>query len=394
MINKNIEQITKDDLQALIDNKVIEQKTIEYKQELPGNTDTEKKEFLADISSFANASGGDIIYGIAEDSSSGKPKSLNGINVSNIDEVKQRFENLIRTGIQPRIPSITFSAPIPISYSNLALVIRIRKSYISPHRVTLGGHDKFYSRNSSGKYPLDVGELRIAFNLSETITERIRNFRIDRLTKVIAGETPVPLYDNPKIVLHLMPVISFNPMQNYDISIITSKPSSMEPINSSGLYYRYNLDGFVTYSRERKGSSFSYTQIYRSGILEAVEGYLLRPRDNGKYIYSNYEIYLVEALTKYLSLFKLLGIETPIFCYLTLINVKNYTMYLSPERYFLNGELPPIDRDVLYLPEAIVEDYEVKAGSILKPSFDSIWNACGIERSFNYNENGEWAPRK
>ncbi|MCD6594362.1 ATP-binding protein, partial [bacterium] len=67
MIAKNIDQISEEDLQALIDNSVLEGKTIEYKQSLPGNSDSDKKEFLADISSFANASGGDLIYGILED---------------------------------------------------------------------------------------------------------------------------------------------------------------------------------------------------------------------------------------------------------------------------------------------------------------------------------------
>lgn len=67
MIQKNIDEITEEDLQALIDNSVLESKSIEYKQSLPGNSDSEKKEFLADVSSFANASGGDLIYGIIED---------------------------------------------------------------------------------------------------------------------------------------------------------------------------------------------------------------------------------------------------------------------------------------------------------------------------------------
>ena len=61
MIAKNIDQITEEDLQALIDNSVLEGKTIEYKQSLPSNSDSDKKEFLADISSFANASGGDFM---------------------------------------------------------------------------------------------------------------------------------------------------------------------------------------------------------------------------------------------------------------------------------------------------------------------------------------------
>lgn len=61
MISKGIEQITEEDLQNLIGNSVSERKTIEYKQTLPGNSDSDKKEFLADVSSFANASSGDLI---------------------------------------------------------------------------------------------------------------------------------------------------------------------------------------------------------------------------------------------------------------------------------------------------------------------------------------------
>ncbi len=55
-----------EDLQALVDNSVLECKTIEYKQALPSNSESGKKEFLADVSSFANASGGDLIYGVSE----------------------------------------------------------------------------------------------------------------------------------------------------------------------------------------------------------------------------------------------------------------------------------------------------------------------------------------
>ena len=59
VLNKPLEAIEENDLQALVDNQVAERKTIEYKESLPGNADGDKKEFLADVSSFANASGGD-----------------------------------------------------------------------------------------------------------------------------------------------------------------------------------------------------------------------------------------------------------------------------------------------------------------------------------------------
>ncbi len=57
MIYKDIEQITEKDIQTLKDNSVLECKTLEYKLILTDNTDSQKQEFLADVSSFANANG-------------------------------------------------------------------------------------------------------------------------------------------------------------------------------------------------------------------------------------------------------------------------------------------------------------------------------------------------
>ena len=62
MITKDLEQITEETLTELRDNKVLESKTIDYKQELPSNLDSDKKEFLADITSFANAFGDLVLH--------------------------------------------------------------------------------------------------------------------------------------------------------------------------------------------------------------------------------------------------------------------------------------------------------------------------------------------
>lgn len=383
-----------EDLQALVDNSVLESKTIEYKQSLPSNSDKDKKEFLADVSSFANASGGDLIFGIIADKKTGVPKSLGGLIIENIDQEVLRLENMIRDGIATRIPSVT-TEPIKLSNSKFALVIRIPKSWVSPHRVILGGHDKFYSRSSNGKYPLDVGELRVAFNLSETITERIRNFRQDRISKIVANETPVSFYENAKIVLHLIPILSFNPAQAYNIGKIASHPASMPPIYCSGWNNRYNLDGFLTYSGGREEKSHSYVQLFRNGVIEAVEGLLLEPYHKGERLIipsGAYEKELISSLTDYLSILKTLNIEPPIFVFLTLLGVRDYSMAIDTSRFWIN-EVYIIDRDILVLPEVIIENYDDQPASILKPCFDSIWNACGFPRSFNYNDEGEWAPK-
>lgn len=388
MIGKSIEKTTEQDLQGLIDNSVSERKTLDYKQSLPGNSDSDKKEFLADVSSFANASGGDLIYGIIEDKDTGIPKTLEGMAIENINQEIGRLENMIRDGIKPRIMGIV-TKPVPLSNSKTTLIVRVPKSWISPHRVTFKGHDKFYSRSTNGKYPLDVAELRVAFNLSETITERIRKFREDRISKILADETPIPLQDNPKIVLHLLPLISFNPAQVYDISKISSDPGKMPPIYASGWDYRYNFEGFLTYSGGADKKSRSYVQLFKNGIVEAVNASMIMPMDGNLLIPGNeYELALIRSLHHYLSILQTLNVEPPVFIFLTLLEVKGYSMSIGGRRFWFD-EVHAIDKHIVLLPERVIESYGVKAQQVLRPCFDSIWNACGLPRSFNYDNNGE-----
>lgn len=390
MIAKSIDQITEGDLQSLVDNSVLERKTIEYKQSLPGKSDSDKKEFLADVSSFANASGGDLIYGIIQEKDTGFPKQLVGLEIENVDHQILRLESMIRDGIEPRIPSVN-TWPISLSNSKVALIIRVSRSWISPHRVSFKGHDKFYSRSSNGKYPLDVSELRVAFNLSETITERIRKFRENRISKIFANETPVPFYDNAKIVLHLIPITSFALTQNYAAEKIASHHGKLTPMVCSGWNYRHSLDGFLTYCTGRSGKTHSYVQIFRNGIIEAVEGLLLKPQGDELVIPGlAYEQELVKALPDYLSVFKALNVGLPIFVFLTLVGVKGYSMAF--DRRYWRWEVYTINREVLFLPEVVMKNYEDRLEDILKPIFDSVWNTCGFPRSLNYDDKGKWRP--
>jgi hypothetical protein len=85
-----------------------------------------------------------------------------------------------------------------------------------------------------------------------------------------------------------------------------------------------------------------------------------------------------------------LGVEPPIFIFLTLIGVKGYSMSFNRDG---RDEVHKIDRDILLLPEAIIEGYDFVAEDVLRLCFDSIWNACGLPRSLNYDEDGNWKER-
>jgi len=158
MIPKPSNEITEADIQEIKANGVPEGNDIEYKRELPGTSDEQKREFLADVSSFANTGGGDIIYGVAENQ--GVITEIAGLSSCDFDVEILRLENLMRDGVAPRMHASLHL--VTCAVGNL-LIARIERSWNRPHRVTFRGHDKFYARNSAGKFPLDVGQLRTAF---------------------------------------------------------------------------------------------------------------------------------------------------------------------------------------------------------------------------------------
>ena len=395
MINKEIGQIVEEDLQGLIKNAVREGRDIEYKQELPSDSDAAKIEFLADVSSFANAVGGDLLIGIIEDK--GEPKDVRGVPIEDADKQIQRLDNIIREGLSPRIPLLEIK-PVELKNSKYVFILRISQSWISPHRVVYRGHDRFYSRNSSGKYPLDVNELRAAFNLTETVRDHILNFKADRISKIIAGETFVPGgFENPKIVLHLIPLVSFSRLPYFEIEKVTNDHNiihaKMRPLASSVSDSSYNFDGFITYRERTGGKASAYFQLFRSGIIETVNAQMIRSDEKRLVIPSlTFESEIIVIVPRYLELYKVINVAMPMFLFLTLIGVKGYKMAYSGLNDFIHNR-PAIDRDILQAPEIIIQNYEVKAEGILKPCFDSIWNASGFPGSPYYDENSERRTR-
>lgn len=391
MIQRKFKEIVEEDINSLIKNSVAEGKTIEYKEQLPSGTDSEKKEFLADISSFANAGGGDLLYGVKEDK--GLPTAIVGLESSNSDAELNRMENIAMSGIDPRI-SYAMRA-IKLSDGKFVIVIRIRQSWIKPHRVVFGGHDKFYGRNSIGKYPLDVEELRAVFNFSQSVAKRIQDFRVERILNLNNSKTPVSMpKETGKLVVHLIPFQSFNTQTNIDMQQLLQlkdDTNNFRPVHSRGWSYRVNLNGVIAYDGGGD-DSYSYVQVYRNGIIEYVDGAILwgkKDQDGNKVIPSRtMEEVPLQGIPLYLNILKSLDVVPPIFVFLTLIGVEGQRMGYSRFNYHFDDV--PIADDILYLPEAVIENYDQELTSTLKPMFDLVWNACGIPHSLNFDKDGNW----
>jgi hypothetical protein len=393
-LEKPLELIAEADLQRLITDAIPERTTIDYKKQLPGNSDTDKKEFLADVSSFANALGGQIIYGMEE--TAGLPTILSGVQVIDADSEKLRFENIIRTGVAPRIPAVHIGDPIRLGNGRIVFIIQVPKSWLSPHMVTYQGHSKFYSRNSAGKYPLDVQELRSAFLFSAATTERLRDFRAERLSKIISGVTPAKLQPSGlRIVVHVIPLSALDTRERFDASALKKVHvvGELQPLLSSSVYNsRFNFDGYLISEQFNDPSAVvtAYLQLFRNGIFESVNT-LVEAQPEAKSIPSvELEGTLLKNLPTYFAALKKLGIQAPVFLAISIIGTSGYSMRLpslAARSYAHPGG--KINEDTLILPEVMVESFEGDIGESLKPVFDAIWNAAGWGKSIYY-EGSKW----
>ncbi|WP_053322557.1 helix-turn-helix domain-containing protein [Mariprofundus ferrooxydans] len=386
MILKPLQQIAEADIQDLLDNEVPEGRSLDYKLTLPGNSDADKKEFLADVSSFANAAGGHLVFGISEQG--GIPTNIEGLSGVDLDAEILRLENLVRDGIDPRIPGLHMKA-VERGDDAPVLIIHIPKSWMGPHMVTFKNTSKFHTRNSAGKYQMDVTEIRSAFSVSDELPKKIEAFRNERLAKIIAGETPVPIKDEPRLAVHIMPLSAFTPFHSIAPSELYQINQHLSPLRTLGYSPRINLDGLVVYTGADP-EFIGYCQTFRSGIIEAVDASILRANESNAIP----SIILVQAVEqgvgKYLLAFKALEIMEPAILQISLLGAKGYKL--------ADGDIwdwqssPALDRETLLLPDILIEDYAADVHSIIKPALDALWNTCGHHGCSWYDEAGNWQP--
>lgn len=396
MIHKPLADITKADIDELVSSETQESKTLEFKEKIGGWGDDAKKEFLADVSALANSDGGDLIFGIKErridGKPSGEPEEACGVE-GDVGAEVTRIVSTIRDGIEPHIPSVEVKE-IPGFRLGSVIVIRIGKSWASPHMVTFKSRMLFWSRSSVGKFPMDIGGIRSAFTSSEVAAKRVETFVIERTSKILSGEAPVQLPSKATVLLHLIPIGTFQDSGRIKPKGLTGRTLELAPLHSDfGLSTRINLDGFLTYAVERSSATHpSYAQFFRNGIIESIGTEYLNEREGKKYIPFLYlEKELLDATTRYLAFYRTEGIPPPVELRLTLLGAKGFEMY--PDRMFMRNS-SPIDRDTLNLPGILIDDLTQPSDTILRPVLDSLWNACGYGECPNYNAEGRWYERR
>jgi hypothetical protein len=298
-------QVDRARLDELVTNAVREGRQLEYKEQLPGGTDDDKREFLSDVTSFANAAGGDMIYGLrdrrdANGVPTSEPERIVGLLDLNAGAEQLRLENLMRDGVAPRMPPIAFRE-IRCDPDPPCLLLRVPRSWAGLHMVTFKNLSRIYGRSSNGRYQLDISQIRAEILASESAHERVRRLRAERIGRIVAGETPIPIGPGPKVILHALPV---DPREaawpQFRDTEASQQAGLLVPLGGTVSSWRYNLDGFVTYTIRNDPDRDCYAQLFRDGGIETLSGGLivLTPRDSSPTRDFFYGFHVEEAVIK------------------------------------------------------------------------------------------------
>jgi hypothetical protein len=411
------QELNASDIERLVENQVEESLVLDYKQGLPSKEDKDVREFLYDVASFANAQGGDIVYGISDKrdknkQSTGLPEKILGLDTVNLTTDRSRLESTIRDGIVPpveaRFDTIeTSQGPI--------LILRIPKSWEAPHMVTRERINKFYLRSNSGKELMNIDQIRSSFLRGRDLSDRIRTWRNHRLDLIDAGDAPVQLHSRTVFVAHAISASFFSeggPLKSWVISKQARERIYM-PAQYSGNYPTYNADGFLQHThvgraadgdgRMRDGAE-AYVQIFRSGAIEYASAGITFPHYSGnQQIQENQhrtyflnmagaEQFLFRCFDNALSARSTFGITAPAYFAVSLLNWKGTRPYVSRNSVVYSHEIRPIQNERFLVPEIPLEG--PPEGSPYPPALksiaDTIAQVCGFEASPYTDTDGTW----
>lgn len=383
---RDLTTATEAHIASYVNARVSEGTYLDFKRDIPSRDARGTQDLISDVSAFANSSGGDLIYGIDEDGESQAAALVP--QPGNMDEEARRIQDVLMNNIEPRVPGLQVQS-VPVE-GGFVLVIRVPQSWAGPHRVRT--NYQFYIRENGRKRPLDVPEVRGLFLRSDQQSQRVRDFRTERLGKILAGEAPHRLISGAVLVGHFVPTQAA--LGTVDVDPIIYMRHRRLPVLSTTIPgARVNADGALVVRNPRAEGTFGYSQLFRNGYFETVKVFEYggeRKPPLGSLAYEEQFIALVRQLR---DEYAHLGIGAEMTCMVSILDADRVELGLDRWQYNLDDHQGHFDRKTLILPDVLLPA-ELSAEQALRPVFDLVWQSAGLERSANYNAAGEWAPAR
>lgn len=196
----DIENIDEQRLRLFLELRVVERSQLDYKVQIvqKGKDDLDSKDkrnFLKDVTGFANANGGNIIYG-AKEPAPGLLLDEQLVGVADAKGMASKLEALLRTGVDPRVYGVQV-VPVPLTNGKSAIVLHVPPSQGRPHMVTLDGDKGFYIRHSESTVPMTTHEIKESVLLAASAEGRAKEYLAQQekaVAELLTGRGPYLLF--------------------------------------------------------------------------------------------------------------------------------------------------------------------------------------------------------
>lgn len=390
---ETIDDITLDDLLGLVD-VAPEDKWREFKRVLPGKDDS--AEFVADATAFANAEGGYIFYGIAENPKTHFASAALGIPSADVAKEQMRLENILRDHVRPRLPFCRMR-PIDVGDDKSVLVLWVGRSHLAPHQNAYNW--QVFIRNSAGKNAMEITELSDMITRRESLPSRIRQFRQSRVHLIMntPEEMPSPVARDKKLIMHYIPEESFGRFDVVDVGQFNDPAFRgnivVPPLqNLAGFSYRANIDGYMYMNGMAATEHQWYAQFFNDATVELVSGTTFSNEKDNLFHPNWVESDLFQSYRFVQDAYRKLKLNGRVTIFVSLVGMRDAEIYLGGQiqKLMFTGHHSSIGRDPALFNEVTVASMEEEGAHFLRPIVQQLWRACGYGSAASYNAEGEY----
>lgn len=342
--NKTFKEWTEADLVTLLDNEDFREsqfldykRTFEFLEESDKNQKAKgKNEFRNDVCAFANADGGELIFGITE--KNGVASKIIPIPYENADNLELELRNILLS-IQPSMPKVEFKF-IPAE-GGYVIVVHIERGVFKPY-MTVEDQTifRFFIRHGNRKDAMSYSEISNSFLHAASLSTEIKRFRTERLAELLEDNTGM------FGVIHVIPA-TFTNQSDYIPMCDWGKNGGMRLPEQLYYYTRGrmvpNADG-IWFPSEDGLRDFELLRMFNNGTIELKYNFSTQSIKDEEFMVSFEFLNAIENIVEGTAeVYKNLDRHSTMYICVSIIGCKGYRNY--DNRPLNHPDMSRIDRD-------------------------------------------------
>jgi nucleoside phosphorylase len=228
--------------------------------------------------------------------------------------------------------------------------------------------------------------------------DQVRHYHSERVSNIAGPAPQAPVLDGAILVMHLVPLHTFDRPQPSAFAKISSNPRSFPPIRDTAPRdWRINFEGLITGSNsEGLGKpQRAYVYVPPSGALESVISHIALGRSHSFLQLPEIQSMIIHYARVYAGVLDKFGIHPPLAVFVSLARTKNMRLLQD----FI-GNSQPVDinfgfltDDIQHFREAILQSVpqdDNASAKMLSPILDHLANAAGLAVSPYFDADGNY----